>query len=218
MLISSLISVVLLGQAADAAGQSRKTAEPRVQLPPSEFRGEPDATRKRQILEAYRQAQMWVFWQSNQYYPSGVGLGLTTYKQKTHWRLTRTAFEHHLRMAAYKQICEAYDITPKELEKIVFDPRSSIAPFEPEHLPRGDGTGGIRMLLPGQPDILRPTRFDPEKVKLSDKLVKKYGYQNPGTIPKPIAQPKRFMSDDEYQRALNAARRQPDRTYPAKSD
>lgn len=216
MLISSLISVVLLGQAADAAGQSRKTAEPRVQLPPSEFRGEPDATRKRQILEAYRQIQMWAFHQKLKHYPSGVGLERMPRGQKLRWWKERDIFEHHVRMAAYKQICEAYDITPKELEKIVYDPRSSFAPFQPEYLPRGDG-GGIRLSLPGQPDMLHPTRFDPDKVKLPEKLAKRYGNPNLGLAP-PAPPPRTRMTDPEYQRALNAARRQSGKLYPARND
>lgn len=94
-----------------------------------------------------------------------------------------------LRKAAYKQICEAYDLSEKEFADIMRNESVRRLRIQPERI-AGNGPK-----MGTNPWDLRPTRFDPSKVTLPEKQAKLIGYRNPR--PYQIMQGKPQVFSDE---------------------
>lgn len=94
-----------------------------------------------------------------------------------------------LRRGAYKQICDAYDITEKEFREILRHQELRVLRPRPERVAGNGPKMGVN------PWDLKPTRFDPGKVVIPEKQAKLIGYANPH--PYRITQGKPQMFSDE---------------------
>jgi hypothetical protein len=151
-------------------GQHRHHAKP-IELP--------DPAVQERIMTAKHQADQWAFSIMKRHMPLRT-LNLPG-GMKNPYAILREQFRHDMRIAGYKQICEAYDISEDQFMAIVRRPPIGVQfTRDPSYLPHGPKPGEIRMVGPNQPqDWWNPTRFDPGSVRLPEKLAKRYDYPNP---------------------------------------
>lgn len=159
-----ILIVGVLGQYDDVLDKSYKVKR----FPPS-------PPMQARILEASIQAQFWAAGEAEHLYPGQL---LYNPRLSANYHNTlksrKQEVRYLLKMAAYKQIAEAYDIDLETLGKIMRDPLVKLIPFTKEILPNDPPPGTIRMAT--SPFWRRPTRFDPSKVRLSRAMAIKHRY------------------------------------------
>lgn len=136
-----------------------------------------DAKFYRWVQEARVQANQWAFVEAADLFPAQemaiAGIRNPPLSRKLYER--KEYAEVVLKQAAYRQICEAYDISPKEFRMMTYHAGVASLPLSPD--PDARIPGGIRMRrgMMG----LEQTRFDPEKVVLPGKVAVRIRYRNP---------------------------------------
>lgn len=121
---------------------------------------EPNDQTKREIQEAAHYAEVWAFHKI-----TNLGAGHPAM--------------YVMRQAGYRQICKAYDISPKQFNSIIADKEIARLRFVPTQKPEGKDPRGIRFGT--HPWSNSRTLFDPSEVALSPKLARLVGHANPKT-------------------------------------
>ncbi len=152
-----------------------------------------DARLYRRVQIAKSQADQWASLKAYQLFPATeiARYGITNPQMSVRLRQMQKYSKQVLKHYAYKQICDAYDISEKEFVTMINNPRVSSLPHDSEGsvLPGDDQQ--VRMAR-GQFD-LDPTRFNPDWVILPDKLARQIRYINPKKPAKPEMHSKEAM-------------------------
>ncbi len=119
---------------------------------------EPNDQTKREIQEAAHYAEVWAFHKI-----INLGAGHPAM--------------YIMRQAGYRQICKAYDISPKQFNSILADKRIARMRFVPTQKPEVDGPKGIRFGT--HPWSNSKTLFDPSEVSLPPKVAAMVNHVNP---------------------------------------
>jgi hypothetical protein len=144
-----------------------------------------DPVTQRRVYEAWLAGQRWAKGQATHLYHPLAGVRLPPERQAAFVKMRQYAM-YNLMVGVEIQVCDAYGISRSVLNKVVADPRSRRQLFIPEPI----GSGEIKMAT--TEFFARPTRFDPEKVVLPEKIAAKIGYTNPKPKPPqgPVAIPR----------------------------
>lgn len=152
-----------------------------------------DAKFFRWVIEAKKQADHWAFEEPHRMFPQKTLRRLSLVDQQQFRRML--AMREHaasvLKEAAYRQICEAYDISMKEFRAIIAN--RDVARLRHDH-EKFRNTNGQRVGMATTFGGLEPTRFDPSKVKLPKPYGRIAGRSSGSTTPKP---PKVFSDEAE---------------------
>lgn len=137
------------------------------------------------VQEAKSQADQWAFTQSARLYPNSVigRVGVSDPWKARQMYEARKRAPQALKEAAYKQIREAYGISEMEFQRILRMQDIRRLHHNPERLPsRSNAGAGIASRNPLD---LKPTRFDPSKVRMPDldRESKPAAFDPPARIP-----------------------------------
>jgi hypothetical protein len=143
--------------------------------PPAPTEPEIGSPMARRIHEAYCQASAWSWGQSLRLFEGRLDEQFAARGKLHLWVSLRTQCHDDLFKAACAQVAKAYNVTMETLESIGTNPMAGFGPVRAERLP-GETEADVARLKPVPFPV---TRFDPKKVRLPEKLAKRYGYKNP---------------------------------------
>lgn len=147
-----------------------------------------DATFYRRVQEAKLQADQWAFQEMRHLYIASQAAKGGKRTGGMSMRSREIAFDI-LQRGAYKQVCEAYDITEDEFRGILKNDAVRRLRVMPERI-AGNGPK-----MGTNPWDLRPTRFDSSKVVIPERQAKLIGYTNPHPYRITQDKPKVFSDD-----------------------
>ena len=169
-MIASIVAIAMLGQL----------------RPDTMLDSKHDATFYKWVQEAKSQADHWAFVESARMYPNSV---IGRVGQSDPWKArqmyeARRKAPQALKEAAYKQIREAYRISELEFQRIMRMDDIRRMHHNPERISHRPNLGAG--IASRNPLDLKPTRFDPSKVRLPDldrKLEQPPEFDPPARIP-----------------------------------
>jgi hypothetical protein len=138
-------------------------------------REEMDGYQRRRIFEATKAAEEWARQEAQSLYPARVTMQSRP-ERRTFLESEQRNCQRDLTFAGYVEVCEEYKVSRKTLRAIMDHPE--IARSTP-HSREVDVTKEVERDENVPTWRRMGTRFNPAKVKLSTKLAKRYGYQNP---------------------------------------
>lgn len=147
-----------------------------------------DAAFYRRVQEAKIQADQWAFQEMRHLYVASQAARWERRSGGMSMRSREITLDI-LKRGAYKQICDAYDITEDEFKSIMKNDAVRKLRVMPERIAGNGPKMGVN------PWDLRPTRFDSSKVAIPEKQAKAIGYTNPH--PYRITQGKPKVFSDE---------------------
>lgn len=137
--------------------------------PPQEM----DGQLRREIYEAAQAGVQWAYWESTRLYP-GVDIVQSGAARRDFLEREKEACRLELSYAAYRQICDAYHISHQAFRDVIENPRLAMS------FPSRRNARTVDARLRHLPSWSRSgTRFQAGQVRLTEKLARRFGFENP---------------------------------------